>query len=93
MNRLLADILSFLNGLLAVGIVGVGALMGFGSAYLEGNRLVGLLIGTVLGFVVAGGVCGTIALLALIESHLRRLVNDGELSSRGYSRGRREPEL
>ncbi|SEQ38126.1 hypothetical protein SAMN05428969_2840 [Devosia sp. YR412] len=75
MNRLLADTLGVLNGVLAIVIILGGAVVGMGSTLGAGNRIVGLAIGSVAGFFIAGGLCGLIAFLVLIESHLRDIAD------------------
>jgi uncharacterized membrane protein len=92
MNRLLADTLAVLNGLLAIGIVVAGVVAGYTSLYPSGNHVFGAIMGGLLGFTVAGAFCGLIAFLVLIESHLRRMAEAGGTLGRTAS-GRSEPQL
>jgi len=74
MNRLLADAVVALNQLGALIIIVVCLLAGYGIASRSGSPGgVGLFIGGFVGIFVAGFFCGIVALLALIESHLRVL--------------------
>ena len=71
MNRVLAETLALLNGLIAVAIFVSGLVAGY---RMSGGALIGTLSGGFLGFVIAALACGTIAYLALIERHLAKLV-------------------
>ncbi|MEO5807908.1 hypothetical protein [Devosia sp.] len=73
MNRFLADMLGFLNIVVASAIIAAGALVGYGSQVFTGRESTGLMIGGTVGLIVAAFFCGTIAYLALIEGHLRTI--------------------
>lgn len=91
MNRLLASTLELLNILLAVVIVlvcvsffsGIGLTLGF-SPFLS------LLLSVIAGVVIAGVVCGLIAMIALIEDHLRTIAENVGMGGSPLNR-RREP--
>lgn len=83
MNRLLAQSLNALNGVIAVLIVIIGAAAGF---YGTMGSPVGLILGGIAGFLVAVLACGVIAYLALIERHLARLAGNGESATRAPPR-------
>ncbi|MEF2554059.1 hypothetical protein VQ042_22420 [Aurantimonas sp. A2-1-M11] len=70
MNRALASTLSAINGLVALVIVLVGAVAGYG---LAGQSAAGALVGAIGGFVIAAVSCGVIAYLTLIERHLAQI--------------------
>jgi hypothetical protein len=76
MNRLLASTLEILNIVLAVGIVlfSVSAFSGVGVA-IGLKPSISLLLSFGIGIVIAGVVCGLIAMIALIEGHLRTIAN------------------
>lgn len=93
MNRLLADTLGFINGLLAVVIVLAGALVGYSGTLGTGNRILGLVVGSVAGLLIAGSLCGLIAFLVLIEGHLRTLAGAAPRSASPDFEQRREPRL
>lgn len=94
MNRLLADTLSFLNGLIAVVIIVAGGGIGYFSVTFAGQRPLGLLIGALIGLVVAAFVCGAIAYLALIEAHLRKIAAGSAYHAENPDQSlRREPTL
>lgn len=79
MNRYLADLLADLNLVLAVAIVILGGLGGFGYARETGDNLTfGVGIGLIVGVIVAAILCGLLAMLALIERHLRLIADDVE---------------
>ncbi len=79
MNRVLADTLAFLNVVIAVVIILIGAL--FGNRFITfAGDVVGLAIGAVLGVILAALICGTIAYIALIERHLREIALGGTKS-------------
>lgn len=91
MNRVLAETLTALNGVIAIVIVLAGAFFGY---RVSGGALSTVLIGAVLGLLIAALTCGLIAYLALIERHLAKIAGkstpafDGETSPR-----RRDPTL
>ena len=73
MNSLLANTIGVLNGLLALFFVIVGALIG--QSQLEG---MGLIVGLVLGFILAVVVCGILAIFISMRDELieiRKLLN------------------
>jgi uncharacterized membrane protein len=72
MNRILAEALSALNGLIAIIIVIVGAIVGF---RMSDGALIPVVIGAVIGFLLAALTCGAIAYLALIERHLNKIAS------------------
>ncbi|MBI1620377.1 hypothetical protein [Aquamicrobium zhengzhouense] len=69
MNRLLADTLSALNGVLAIVIT----IAGFYFGYRAAGFPLGGGIGALIGFLVAALCCGLISYLTLIEGHLSRI--------------------
>ncbi len=84
MNRLLADILGFLNGVVAIVLVLVGGMVGFQSGSIPGgvgmfggfqseSTPVGLLWGLLVGAGFAVIICGFIALLVDIRNLLVEL--------------------
>ena len=91
MNRQLADTLGFINGLLAIAILVVCAYLGYAGGLGAGNKLGGLLVGSIAGLGIAGSICGLIAFLVLIEGHLRTLAGAGVHPIR--SEPRFEPRL
>ncbi|MDZ5448263.1 hypothetical protein [Labrys sp. ZIDIC5] len=74
MNRMLASALSLLNGLIALLLVLAFGLIGWTWPSFGDAHGLGLAIGLVAGIVTATLACGTIAILSLIEKHLRTLV-------------------
>ncbi len=74
MNRLLASTLSLLNGLIALLIIFAFSFMGWIWPSFGDAHGLGLALGLLAGIVTATLACGTIAILALIEKHLRMLV-------------------
>ncbi|TPO01476.1 hypothetical protein [Mesorhizobium sp. B1-1-5] len=74
MNRALADILVLFNKILAIVII-LSSMVIFGQrAEVSGvSSIFGYLTGAVVGLSIASILCGIIALLALIENHLRRI--------------------
>lgn len=74
MNRMLASALSLLNGLIALLIVAASTLVGWRWPGFGDAQGFGLAVGFLGGVVIATLACGTIAILALIEKHLRTLV-------------------
>lgn len=82
MNKMLANLLSTLNALLALFIVVAGVLHGASFGQAPGELSVGgAVIGGVAGLLLAACVCGLIAFLALIEGHLGFLVEHAEYQS------------
>lgn len=77
MNRLLASIVGWLNAVLAIVIILVCAGMGYAvyeALVRPGTGLLGLVLGAVIGFIVAALVCGAMALLIDMRNNLRQLV-------------------
>lgn len=91
MNRVLAETLTLLNGVIAIVIFIIGLAGGY---RLSGGTMMGTLSGGFVGFLVAALACGTLAYLALIERHLAKIAGksapalDGEASPH-----RRDPTL
>ena len=72
-NRFLADWVSVINALVAVGLPVIIALIvgGFaGSSLFGGFSLIGFLVGLIAGGLVAGPLCGVLALLIDIRNSL-----------------------
>jgi len=67
MNKVLASALSFLNGLLAFGLVMGGTIAG---AYFYEGRPKGLILGYLAGSFAAVVVCGFLALIIEIRNEL-----------------------
>lgn len=88
MNRILAETLSALNGIIALMIVMVGGYFGYLLAF---GGIFSIMLGAALGMIVAALVCGVISYLALIESHLARIANQGLESNADFRR--KEPSL
>jgi phage-related minor tail protein len=98
MNRFLFDTLTFINGFLAVIIIAGFTLQGWVNPYMQGAKVLGVIIGLLAGIAVAAVVCGTIAFLALIERHMRTIADRGPAplvhpSDRLLDYGRQEPRL
>lgn len=72
MNKLLVRTLDFLNGILAVFIIGGCMMMGA----VSGES--GMVVGAIGGIVIAAVVCGLIAYLSLIERHLSSIAEASE---------------
>ena len=73
MNSLLANTIGLLNGLLALFFIIAGALIG--QSQLEG---MGLIVGLVVGFILAVVVCGILAIFISMRDELieiRKLLN------------------
>lgn len=73
MNNFLAKTLSSINALVAIIILVVTTLTGATAASAQGGSglfVIGAIFGAVAGLVIAALVCGTIALLVMIERHL-----------------------
>ena len=91
MNRLIANTLGFLNGLIALIIIAVGAISGYyqyestqNALWLAGGPLIGLIIATVF--------CGVIAIFIDIRNILRdKLDQQGLSGSRVATKDRSEP--
>ncbi|SFQ06563.1 hypothetical protein SAMN05216176_101180 [Nitratireductor indicus] len=88
MNRILADALSALN--IAIAIVVVLGFTYFGYRALSGF---GASIGFVVGALTAVLICGYVAYLSLIESHLRKLAGSENPSPENAPAIRREPNF
>jgi uncharacterized membrane protein len=73
MNTLLVRTLEFLNGFIAVLIVGACTMSGMGAA---GGF--GAVVGLLGGIVIAAVVCGLIAYLSLIERHLSTIATSSK---------------
>lgn len=76
MNRILASTLSALNLIYALLIILAG--MGIGSTMaVQGGAPsgIGMILGAVVGILVASIVCGLVAFLTLIERHLSHLAD------------------
>lgn len=71
MNQTLIKILNSLNKLLALVIILVGIFSGLSMSTYGGALY--LVLGVLGGFIGAAVICGTLALLIEIESHLRKL--------------------
>lgn len=79
MNRMLADLLTAINGLLAIIIVLCGGVVGFQWAKNTNDNLTfGFGMGIVAGLIVAALICGLLAIVSLIERHLRLIADDVE---------------
>ena len=90
MNRLIVDVLADLMWVVAIGIIVVGAVLGYRHGVEEGVNLTaasgfGFLAGTLAALVV----CGLLSSLILVENHLRYIADDidamreAELGSEG----------
>lgn len=88
MNRVLAETLSAVNGIIALVIVLAGTYIGYKTPF---GGIVAIFLGAGLGAIVAALVCGTISYLALIEGHLAKIANHKPESNPDYQR--REPSL
>jgi hypothetical protein len=75
MNRTLIRALDGLNNLLALLIVVVFTVAGFGYGNANGSGLLTAILGFVGGILVASIVCGLLAILVEIEKHLRKLAS------------------
>jgi uncharacterized membrane protein len=82
MNRILARAVGLLNGLLAIIIILVGAILGAVSIH----NVVGFVVGGILGFIAAVIMCGVIALAIEIDSELIRIRETLERSDREGSK-------
>lgn len=90
MNRVLAETLTLLNGIIAVVIFIIGLAGGY---RLSGGTMMGTLSGGFVGFLVAALACGTLAYLALIERHLAKIAGSSGSPVSGSEHTRREPML
>ncbi|MEN3149344.1 hypothetical protein ABCW43_18755 [Neorhizobium sp. IRAMC:178] len=73
MNNFLAKTLSSINALVAIVILVVATLSGATAASAQGGSgmfVIGAVFGAVAGLIFAALICGTIALLVMIERHL-----------------------
>lgn len=95
MARFLADTLSGLNIAIAALIAILCAAIGFQWAKSTGDNLTfGAGIGLAVGLVSAAVICGTLAMLSLIESHLRLIADDvEEMRSRDAGTARNETNV
>ncbi|MGO4642483.1 hypothetical protein AB4Z43_29015 [Mesorhizobium sp. 2RAF45] len=75
MTRALSDMLATLNAAFAVLVTLGGGVAGWRHMHEQGtwHGIVGIILGLLLGFVIAAAVCGTLATLILIENHLRHM--------------------
>lgn len=77
MNRLLADLLSAINLFIALAMVVVGGVIGFQMARNAGDNITfGMGVGAIVGLLAAAVLCGILAVLILIERHLRLIADD-----------------
>lgn len=90
MNRILAESLTLLNGVIAIAIFVIGLAGGY---RLSGGTMMGTLSGGFVGFLFAALACGTLAYLALIEQHLAKIANAGSTASGNSGNRRRDPTL
>lgn len=94
MNRILAETLSALNGVIAVAIVLAGMFIG---ALASSANLLVVALGGVMGLLVAALTCGIVAYIALIERHLARIASEPpqplDRALGGAQRDRVEPRL
>lgn len=92
MNRMLASILNMINIIYAILII-----FGFiyAGSYLGGqnneHHFVITILGGIIGFLVAGALCGLISLLTLIEGHLRAIREHGNSNDGNDVSDRFEP--
>ena len=97
MNRLIFDTLTFLNGFIAILLIIVGAWLGSNMPIFLSVRLVGAVVGGLVGLGSAAAVCGSLAFFVLVEKHLRTIAeSSGEprySDSVDGETGRREPTL
>lgn len=90
MNRVLAETLTLLNGVIAIVIFIIGLAGGY---RLSGGTMMGTLSGGFVGFVFAALTCGVIAYLALIERHLAKIAGSSRSSLGSAEHARRDPTL
>ncbi len=90
MNRILAETLTLLNGIIAIAIFVIGLAGGY---RLSGGTMMGTLSGGFVGFLFAALACGTLAYLALIEQHLEKIANSNTNAPFSNDPRRREPTL
>lgn len=88
MNRVLAETLTLLNGVIAIVIFIIGLAGGY---RLSGGTMMGTLSGGFVGFLFAALTCGAIAYLALIERHLAKIA--GSHREDTSPKTRRDPSL
>ncbi|TKT79968.1 hypothetical protein [Aquamicrobium sp. LC103] len=89
MNRILAETLTALNGVIAIAIVIGAAFMGY---RLFSGSPFGVFFGAAIGLLIAALSCGVIAYLVLIERHLAKLAGVSRDEDIPAST-RREPRL
>ncbi|MBW6422658.1 hypothetical protein KX729_14460 [Rhizobium sp. XQZ8] len=71
MNNFLAKTLASINAVVAIIIIALATFSGTEMVSAQGgSSLAGAILGGVVGLIVAALVCGTIALLVMIERHL-----------------------
>jgi hypothetical protein len=94
MNRMLASILNFINIVYAVliifGCIYAGSY--FGEKSID-HQFAMTILGGIIGFLLAGAICGFIALLTLIEAHLRAIRNSGGDNYENEASSRMEPTI
>ena len=75
MNRVLATALEYLNYIIVLVIIAAGGYAGwfFFQGDLEAQQNIGIVWGLVLGFLAAALVGGSMALVVLMEKHLRTI--------------------
>jgi hypothetical protein len=73
MNRLLAETVGVLNGLLAIVLIIIGMVVGAASTDFQRIGIAGALLGGVIGFAVALFSCGLLALFIEMRSELIRI--------------------
>lgn len=90
MNRVLAETLTLLNGVIAIVIFIIGLAGGY---RLSGGTMMGTLSGGFVGFLFSALACGAIAYLALIERHLAKIAGSRGGPVGGSEHIRRDPTL
>lgn len=76
MNRMLANALSGINIIIAAVIILVSAAASYIALLQVGIGSLGIIIGLVIGVMIAVITCGFIAYISLIEQHLRKIANN-----------------
>lgn len=71
-NLFLAEIIGFLNGLVAISFIAIGGLYGYSNAYPKGD-LLSTIAGLGAGLVVALFVCGILSLFISIRMELTEI--------------------
>ncbi|MDM8346459.1 hypothetical protein P8H26_13755 [Pseudochrobactrum sp. sp1633] len=72
MNRIFSETLSVLNATIGFLIIATGAYFGYKSPF---GGTTSIIIGTVVGVIIAAVTCGIVSLLVLIEGHLAKLTS------------------